>query len=193
MKTISVLIIFVLLYCSGCKISKPLADNKSGRASVNSLTQASDVIPPAANISEKSVLLLGYFNPDRLAQPPYSEWYITGFTGYQCNIEVLKKLSELGMTDFSIKIVLGTWCPDSRREVPRFMRLLSDWGFPVGRVNLIGVDDTKQSPVSEYGSLGIQKVPTFIIYKNNIEAGRIIENPTTSLEQDLLNILNGGK
>jgi hypothetical protein len=40
-------------------------------------------------------------------------------------------------------------------------------------------------------SLDIKRVPTFIIYKNNIETGRIIENPTTSLEQDMVNILTG--
>ena len=36
-------------------------------------------------------------------------------------------------------------------------------------------------PIGEYGQLDIQRVPTFIIYKS-IEAGRIIENPVTSLE-----------
>ena len=56
-------------------------------------------------------------------------------------------------------------------------------------VTFIGVDNAKLSPVGEYDKLDIQRVPTFIIYKNNIEAGRIIENPTTSLEQDMVNIL----
>ena len=86
---------------------------------------------------------------------------------------------------------MGTWCPDSRREVPRFMRILDAWQFPVVKVTFIGVDNAKLSPVGEYDKLDIQRVPTFIIYKNNIEAGRIIENPTTSLEQDMVNILTG--
>ena len=91
--------------------------------------------------------------------------------------------------DITIKIVMGTWCPDSRREVPRFMRILDVWQFPASKVTFIGVDDAKLSPVGEYDKLDIQRVPTFIIYKNNIEAGRIIENPKTSLEQDMVNIL----
>jgi hypothetical protein len=45
--------------------------------------------------------------------------------------------------------------------------------------------------VGEYDKLDIQRVPTFIFYKNNIEAGRIIENPETSLEQDMVKILTG--
>ena len=86
---------------------------------------------------------------------------------------------------------MGTWCPDSRREVPRFMRVMDAWHFPVEKLIFIGVDDAKQSPVGEYNSLDIQRVPTFILYKNNIEAGRIIENPKTSLEQDMVDILAG--
>jgi thiol-disulfide isomerase/thioredoxin len=98
---------------------------------------------------------------------------------------------EINKENISIKIVMGTWCPDSRREVPRFMRVLNAWQFPTDKLTFIGVDDTKQSPVGEYDKLDIHRVPTFIIYKNNLEAGRIIENPATSLEQDLVNILTG--
>ena len=63
------------------------------------------------------------------------------------------------------------------------------WKFPPDKITYIGVDDAKLSPVAEYSGLDIQRVPTFIIYINNVEAGRIIENPVTSLEQDILNIL----
>ena len=88
---------------------------------------------------------------------------------------------------------MGSWCPDSRREVPRFMRILHVWQFPLENVTFIGVDNAKLSPVGEYDKLDIQRVPTFIIYRNNLEAGRIIENPSTSLEQDLVNILTSNK
>jgi hypothetical protein len=57
-------------------------------------------------------------------------------------------------------------------------------------VTFIGVDNAKLSPVGEYDKLNIQLVPTFIFYKNNNEVGRIIENPRTSLEQDIVNILS---
>jgi hypothetical protein len=71
------------------------------------------------------------------------------------------------------------------------MRILNAWQFPADKVTFIGVDDAKLSPVGEYTGLNIQRVPTIILYKNNIEAGRIIENPATSLEQDMVNILTG--
>jgi len=87
--------------------------------------------------------------------------------------------------------VMGTWCPDSRKQVPAFLRILDIWNFPGDSVTFIGVDDQKLSPVGGYEELNIERVPTFIFYKNNIEAGRIIENPLTSLEQDMVNILGG--
>jgi thiol-disulfide isomerase/thioredoxin len=112
-----------------------------------------------------------------------------GYDGYSWDNEAVNKLKQLGKEGLTIKIVMGTWCPDSRREVPRFMRILDLWLFPSEKVTFIGVDNEKLSPVGEYDKLDIQRVPTFILYKNNIEEGRIIEIPVTSLEQDMINIL----
>ena len=94
------------------------------------------------------------------------------------------------MSDISIKIVLGTWCPDSRREVPRFMRIIDELDIPHDRLEFIGVDDVKISPIENFDSLDIIRVPTFIFFRNNLEIGRIIENPVTSLEQDMIDILS---
>ena len=104
--------------------------------------------------------------------------------------EVINKLTGISKDGLSITIVLGTWCPDSRREVPRFMKILDIWNFPVADITFIGVDEMKKSPIGDFDKLDIQRVPTFILYRKNIEAGRIIENPVTSLEQDIGNILS---
>jgi thiol-disulfide isomerase/thioredoxin len=152
---------------------------------------ATDTAPEAINWHDQTTWILGYFNKERLTHYPYSTWYITGFDDYQLKTDAINKLQDINKEDLTIKIVLGTWCPDSRREVPRFMRVLDAWKFPVTKITFIGVDEDKQSPVGEYSGLDIKRVPTFIIYKNNIEAGRIIENPSTSLEQDIVNILTG--
>jgi hypothetical protein len=191
MKRITFLFIFCLAVFTSCKTSKPVAAIGS-------------VAPPAAessaaenhkevNFSEQSTWLLGYFNVRQLKSEPYSVWFYNGYDDYQVNQEAMKSLEEIDKEGLRIKIVMGTWCPDSRREVPRFMRVLDTWKFPSETVAFIGVDNGKLSPVAEYVHLEIQRVPTFIIYKNNIEAGRIIENPVTSLEQDMVNILGGMK
>ena len=185
MKNISVALIVFLLCCTGCKTSKPVAAVKP------SVTQkeSPDRIIPEVDFSDPATWILGDFTPDKLLQPPYSNWYISGYSDYTINPDALDKLKAIGEANITIKIVMGSWCPDSRREVPRFMRVLNAIDFPTDKVQLIGVDRDKNSPVDNYSSLNIQRVPTFIIYKNNIETGRIIETPATSLEQDMVNIL----
>jgi thiol-disulfide isomerase/thioredoxin len=180
---------FVLLVLfSGCKTTRPVAENKP--EVITKPVTVTDVAPPI-DFHDQTTWILGYFNPDQLTHYPYSTWYLKGFDDYQLKTDAINKLLDIPKEDITLKIVMGIWCPDSRREVPRFMRVLDAWQFPVTKVIFIGVDDAKQSPVGEYIKLDIQRVPTFIIYKNNIEAGRIIENPVTSLEQDMVNILTG--
>lgn len=135
--------------------------------------------------------LLGEFLPGMLNNPPHSEWYHEGYAGYQPDQEVMAELMEIEKDDLTITIVIGTWCPDSRREVPRFMKIADLWGFPHDRIKFIGVDINKVAPLEDYFQLAIERVPTFIFYKKNIEKGRIIEVPETSLEQDTRNILKG--
>jgi len=187
MKSIFLLSVSVFILLSGCRSIKPAAVvNKS----VNTApVTVADSVPAQINFSDPTTWIIGYFDPERLLQEPYSSWYKKGFDDYQFNTEAVNTLMDKNKTGISIKIVMGTWCPDSRREVPRIMRILEIWQFPLSGVTFIGVDDAKLSPVNDYNKLDIQRVPTFIIYKNNIEAGRIIENPVTSLEQDIVNIL----
>ena len=187
MKSISLLSILLLLLFTGCRSTKPAAGiSSSGDASPVTVT---DSVPAQLDFSNPATWLIGYFDPGRLSQEPYSSWYIKGYDDYQYNTAAVNLLMDMNKTGISIKIVMGTWCSDSRREVPRLMRILDLWQFPLSGVTFIGVDDAKRSPVGDYDKLDIQRVPTIIIYKNNIEAGRIIENPVTSLEQDMVNIL----
>jgi thiol-disulfide isomerase/thioredoxin len=187
MKTIYIIFIFLSVYISGCKTIKPAVEVRP--EVTREQVPATEVSPQANNFSDQTTWLLGYIDPGQLTREPHSVWYTKGYDDYQLNTEAINKLLDIDKKDITMKIVMGTWCPDSRREVPRFMRILDIWQFPDSMVKFIGVDRAKLSAVGEYDKLDIQRVPTFIIYKNNIEAGRIIENPTTSLEQDMVNIL----
>jgi len=171
---------------TGCRTGKPATDNRSSDEKAISKSAS-------LKYMEQATWLLGYINPSQFSQPPHSEWYLKGYDEYQPNQEVAVKLTMINKENLSIKIVMGTWCPDSRREVPRFMKILDQWEFPPQKVTFIGVDNTKIAPIGGYDELGIERVPTFIFLENKVEAGRIIENPVTSLEQDMLNILTGNE
>jgi thiol-disulfide isomerase/thioredoxin len=178
--------ILLLVLLTGCSAKKELSVSQTPSEEVKQETVMTDFHDP-------STWLLGYFTRDMMRRTPHCEWYIKGYDEYNPEAGFVNYLTEAKSEDLTIKIVMGSWCPDSRREVPRFLKILDLWKFPAEKITFIGVDDAKLSPVGEYESLNIQRVPTFIIYEKNIEAGRIIEVPLTSLEQDMVNILKGMK
>ena len=141
------------------------------------------------NYSDPQTWLFGYFKADDLLQYPHSDWFNTQFDSYKIDDEALIELMTLDIEDVEVVVVLGTWCPDSRREVPRFMKLSQLIGLEQGKVSFIGTDSYKIAPVEGYDKLHIERVPTFIFYFKKNEIGRIIEYPETSLEKDMLKIL----
>lgn len=95
-----------------------------------------------------------------------------------------------GLTgDVEIYAVFGSWCSDSLKHVPDFMKILEQSRFPEANVHYIAVNRLKVDPEGAVSSLDIQKVPTFIFLKAGKEIGRIIENPQASLETDMLQLL----
>lgn len=182
MKNITILLIFAVLTSAGCKTSKIAAVKNPSSGEKSTAAVGSD-------FSDPKTFILGYFKRGQLLNEPYAGWFTKEYEDYSFNTEALNSLLDINKDGLSVKIVMGTWCPDSRREVPRFMKILDLWQFPAENVTFIGVDRSKSPSVPEYPGLNIERVPTFIIYKNKIEAGRIIETPVTSLEQDLVNIL----
>jgi thiol-disulfide isomerase/thioredoxin len=189
MKKITFLILICFLLFTGCKTNKPVAEMNSSASPKSE--SSSDAVHQEINFSEQTTWLLGFFNLRQMKLEPHSAWFYKGYDDYQVNNEVIKNMEGIDIEGLTIKIVMGTWCPDSRREVPRFMKVIDTWKFPQEKLTFIGVDNGKRSPIGGYDQLDIQRVPTFIFYKNNVEAGRIIENPVTSLEQDMVNILRG--
>lgn len=180
------IIFLATLFSSSCRSSRNTRETATPAVEAQSENQQ-------LNYADPSTWLLGYINPGMFLNHPYSDWYVTAREEYTPDRAVIERLRTAVSDDLSILVVLGTWCPDSRREVPRFMKIVEETGFPVERLAFVGVDISKLAPVGGYDTLNIERVPTFIFLKNKIEAGRIIETPVTSLEQDMLNILTGNE
>jgi tetratricopeptide (TPR) repeat protein len=139
--------------------------------------------------------LLGICSIADLSHAPFAEWYKPGYENYQPNAQILAELKKLKPEKTTLKIVFGSWCGDSKRELPRMLKTLHAAGFADKNIQLIGVaseaDVYKQAPKREEKDLYVYRVPTFIVYQNNKEIGRINEYPVESLERDLQKILSG--
>ena len=103
--------------------------------------------------------------------------------------QVDDQLDLSGLLDMEVVILFGTWCHDSKREVPRILRILETVGVSTDQISLIGVDVKKREPNSRENTFHLTNPPTFIFFYKGKEAGRIIESPLTSVEVDLRNIV----
>ena len=149
----------------------------------------------AQTSTEKPKILYGSCTKDSLIAEPFGKWFNPNYDSYTPNPATVAALRDQSTNNTRIRIFFGTWCGDSKREVPRFLKLLSAISFPAKNIELIALGGgdslVKQSPQHEEAGLGIFRVPTIIIYKNGLETNRINEFPVASLEKDLLAILAG--
>jgi len=140
-------------------------------------------------------VLLGSFSRDSLLNEPFKTWFEAGYNAYIPQPEVVEQLKKINLKTHIVQVFMGTWCGDTKRELPRFLKTLDAIGFPKQNVEIIGVsnldDAYKQSPNHEERGVEIYRVATFVFYKNGVEVNRIVEYPVNSLETDLLAILSG--
>ena len=143
------------------------------------------------SIDEKSgkPILIGLCNREAFVDTNFAWWFDSGYKFYRPDTNAITQIKEVGY-DYTITIVMGTWCSDSRREVPRFYKLIDELNFPEEKIKLINVDRNRVGIDNNVDSLNIKLVPTFIIYSKDEEIGRIIETPKASLEKDLAKILS---
>ena len=137
--------------------------------------------------SEKP-MLIGCCTREAFNDTSFSEWWNSEYNMYEVDVNTVDEIKE-SFEDVEIKLVMGTWCSDSRREVPRFYKILDEIGYPSENVSLINVNRDKVGLADEVDGLEINFVPTIIFYKNDEEIGRIIEMPYESLEKDMLEIV----
>lgn len=144
-------------------------------------------------LSNNQEILLGKINKEGLCSNSYAKWFNTNYDNYTVKNEFVKKISPEMLKGVKTKLVMATWCGDSKREVPRFYKIIEALNYPEKKMQVISVDRSKKAAGFDLASINITRVPTFIFYKENKEIGRITENPKTSLEEDLFVILSSVK
>jgi len=145
-------------------------------------------------VKHPDLIVTGYCSVnDFKSNPKTSEWFVPGYAGYVPDESVMKELKILAERNYTFTIVLGTWCGDSKEQVPHFFKIADEAGFVSNDMNIICVDRTKKAEGIDLSSFNIVKVPTFIVLLDEEEIGRIIETPELTVEKDLLNIFNNSK
>lgn len=133
-------------------------------------------------------ILIGHTTRSGMESGEFATWFDEQYNSYTPDYELIGSQISPLLDGTSITIVMGTWCSDSRREVPRFFHILDQAGYNE-TVKIINIDTDKKAPGTGVDQLNIERVPTFIFSRNGTEIGRIIETPEQTLEKDMLQIL----
>lgn len=102
-------------------------------------------------------------------------------------VDILKNL--IFEKEFSFLIFAGSWCGDSKTELPKLFNLFNLCNLEPDSIPLIGVDRQKIEPTGISQYYRIERVPTLIVLLDNKEIGRIIEFPEITWEDDLIKLL----
>jgi hypothetical protein len=119
--------------------------------------------------------------------PELSQWFNQEYLNYQIDTSTLNRIKHLE-SNYTIRIYFATWCPDTRRELPRMKKIL-DYLNEAQNVELIGLNRKKKLSGGNTPIDSITHVPSMLVFLENKEIGRISEKPQTSLETDLFEIL----
>jgi peptidylprolyl isomerase/peptidyl-prolyl cis-trans isomerase B (cyclophilin B) len=126
---------------------------------------------------------------------------LSGLDGWQAEhdgyLPQLDAVARLASAEGSYRViaVLGTWCEDSARELPRLQRVLDEVGGDRFELLLVGVDRTKKVGDAEIaallpGATVMERVPTiFVLDELGAELGRVVETAERPLEELLVEFL----
>lgn len=119
-------------------------------------------------------ILKGLISRDMLEGDTAFKWFHENQSGYTPDADqtaVLKAKS----SGVQFLVFGGTWSNDTKYILPKFFSLLDAASFPRDQVTLVGVDHDKKSTNHLSESMHITSIPTFIVLKNGLEVGRVVD------------------
>lgn len=154
----------------------------------NSFSQ--DINKRIQNNTSNDEILIGLCNRQGLQSGKFAGWFSEeyGYYNYLMERTTLDSIKSI-IDSFQITLVMGTWCDDSKEQVPRFYSILDYLKYNYKNLTLYCVDRNKKTMANETDKLQILKVPTIIFFYKHKEIGRIIEKPVKSLEKDMVQII----
>ena len=139
--------------------------------------------------------ICGTFQIDELEKDTiFQKWYNKNYLDFKVSSKKRNWVKDL--KNVEVDIYLGTWCGDSKKWVPKFVKLWDELGLNRSQLKFIALYDFtdgkyKQGPNGEEKNKDIHRVPTFIVKRNSKEIARIVESPNNDLETDLAQIALG--
>ena len=136
--------------------------------------------------------LVGYIKKSDFLNGKHSDWFSKNYDNYTPDQKIVQKIKKK-LNNISIKSFIGSWCHDSKRELPRFYKIMELAGFDLENdFKMIGITIGKKTPTNLQKGFAINHTPTFIFFRDGKEIGRFVEHSKKTIEKDILKILRGG-
>ncbi len=132
-------------------------------------------------------MLVGKVTFEDIKNETAFHWFEEG-EKYEFNTMVVENLERF-YKPYHIVVMLGTWCGDTKELLPKLYTVLRASNFDFNAITLFAVNRDRDALNEESKTFKIDRVPTVIVLHGNREVGRITESVTTSIEHDLLAIL----
>ena len=107
--------------------------------------------------SDETDNLIGFIS-DKVLFEEFPSWEENKIT-YQPNITEVEKISSLAVP-VEVIVFIGTWCPDSKREVPKFLKIMELANNSLITTQIYGIDEEKADEQGLVEKYDIQYVPT---------------------------------
>lgn len=135
-------------------------------------------------------LLIGKFTKEDLQKAPYQSWFKSEYDQFKPSAEAME-IIKTNIADYEIMVFMGTWCDDSKRDVPKLIKILDETGFDLAKLTMVGVDRNKTTPEKLEEGWDLDRVPSIIFSKNGKEINRFVEYPRETIEADIAKIVSG--
>ena len=109
---------------------------------------------------------------------------------YQPDDEAVNAIARLGKS-VRIRAFIGTWDAGETGTVAAFIKTMERAGNSAIIVDWIGVSRDLKEPAEPLRAYGVDTVPTFVIWADGEEKGRIAGTPQATMETDLAGCLVG--
>ncbi len=135
-------------------------------------------------LAASKIIILGKTNPSEIF---FLKDWKANYDNYTPDMKIIKKINSLNK-EIKVEVYFGTWCGDSRNNVPKLIKIFEN--IPKFKIEWTGIIWRKCDKSGLYKKYKLERVPTIIFYQNGKEIGRIVENPIKTLEQDILDIVS---
>lgn len=129
-------------------------------------------------------VVIGKIDRKLLEHDPDFQWFTNGYARYTVEPGILEALKPRS-ADLRFVLFLGTWCSDSKAEVPKMFKVFDALSLTPDRIEMYGLDRMKNSDDGAAQRYGVTLVPTLIVYAGQKEIGRIVEQPRNGVEYDI--------